>query len=79
MDTQPQTGRPALEVVFTGWFRFYRSLRILLVSGKKGREGLQPPLKVGSAQVFITCCEEDRLHQLLQGNVYYVSEGRITE
>ena len=35
--------------------------------------------RLGSAQVFITCCEEDRLHQLLQGNVYYVSEGRITE
>ena len=35
--------------------------------------------RIRGGQVFITCCEEDRLHQLLQGNVYYVSEGRITE
>lgn len=31
--------------------------------------------RIGSGQVFITCCEEDRLHSLLKGNVYRVKNG----
>ena len=31
--------------------------------------------RLGSGQVFITCCEEDRLHSLLKGNVYRVKNG----
>ena len=34
--------------------------------------------RLGSGQVFITCCEEDRLHSLLKGNVYRVSDGVIS-
>ena len=33
--------------------------------------------RLGSGQVFITCCEEDRLHALLKGNVYRVSGGVV--
>ena len=33
--------------------------------------------RIGSGQVFITCCEEDRLHSLLKGNVYRVKGGVI--
>lgn len=34
--------------------------------------------RIGSGQVFITCCEEDRLHALLKGSVYRVRGGVIT-
>lgn len=34
--------------------------------------------RLGSGQVFITCCEEDRLHSLLKGNVYRVNGGVVT-
>ena len=34
--------------------------------------------RIGSGQVFITCCEEDRLHSLLKGNVYRVKNGIVT-
>lgn len=34
--------------------------------------------RIGSGQVFITCCEEDRLHSLLKGNVYRVKNGVVT-
>lgn len=34
--------------------------------------------RIGSGQVFITCCEEDRLHSLLKGNVYRVKGGVVT-
>lgn len=33
--------------------------------------------RIGSGQVFITCCEEDRLGSLLSGSVYYVKSGTI--
>ena len=33
--------------------------------------------RLGSGQVFITCCEEDRLHALLKGSVYRVSGGVV--
>lgn len=33
--------------------------------------------RLASGQVFITCCEEDRLHALLKGNVYQVIGGEI--
>ncbi|MBD5162834.1 MAG: DNA replication/repair protein RecF [Oscillibacter sp.] len=35
--------------------------------------------RIGSGQVFITCCEEDRLHALLKGNVYRVKNGIVTQ
>lgn len=35
--------------------------------------------RIGSGQVFITCCEEDRLHSLLKGNVYQVKNGIVTQ
>ena len=35
--------------------------------------------RLGSGQVLITCCEEDRLHALLKGKVYYVSGGAVAE
>lgn len=34
--------------------------------------------RLGSGQVFITCCEEDRLHSLLNGRVYRVRNGVVT-
>lgn len=34
--------------------------------------------RIGSGQVFITCCEEDRLHSLLKGSVYRVKNGVVT-
>ena len=33
--------------------------------------------RIGGGQIFITCCEEDRLHTLLQGNVYRIQAGRV--
>ncbi len=35
--------------------------------------------RIGDGQVFITCCEEDRLHALLQGSVYRVKNGIVTQ
>lgn len=35
--------------------------------------------RLGSGQVFITCCEEDRLHALLKGRVYHVTGGAVAE
>ena len=34
--------------------------------------------RLGDGQVFITCCEEDRLGALLQGKVFYVQNGEIS-
>ena len=33
--------------------------------------------RLGEGQVFITCCEEDRLHTLLSGKVFQVSCGSV--
>ena len=33
--------------------------------------------RIDGGQVFITCCEEDRLPQLLGGRVFHVKQGRI--
>lgn len=33
--------------------------------------------RIGGGQVFITCCEDDRLPQLLGGRVFHVSRGEI--
>ena len=33
--------------------------------------------RLGEGQVFITCCEEDRLHTLLSGKVLRISGGRV--
>lgn len=33
--------------------------------------------RLGEGQVFITCCEEDRLHTLLAGKVLRISGGRV--
>lgn len=35
--------------------------------------------RIGSGQVFITCCEEDRLHSLLSGRVYRVQGGIVDQ
>lgn len=35
--------------------------------------------RIGSGQVFITCCEEDRLSSLLKGRVYRVRNGIVTQ
>ena len=35
--------------------------------------------RLGSAQVFITCCEEDRLYALLSGKIFRVSGGVVKE
>jgi len=34
--------------------------------------------RLGNGQVFITCCEEDRLHALLSGKVFRVNNGVVT-
>ncbi len=34
--------------------------------------------RLGNGQVFITCCEEDRLHSLLEGTVFRVDGGAVT-
>jgi len=34
--------------------------------------------RIGSGQVFITCCEEDRLSSLLKGAVFHVKNGVVT-
>ena len=33
--------------------------------------------RIAGGQVFITCCEEDRLPELLGGKVFHVEQGRI--
>ena len=33
--------------------------------------------RLGEGQVFISCCEEDRLHTLLNGKVFRISGGRV--
>ena len=33
--------------------------------------------RIAGGQVFITCCEEDRLPNLLGGRVFHVEQGRI--
>lgn len=33
--------------------------------------------RLGNGQVFISCCEEDRLHTLLSGKVFRVSAGQV--
>ena len=33
--------------------------------------------RISGGQVFITCCEDDRLSSLLEGKVFHVREGRI--
>ncbi len=35
--------------------------------------------RLSSGQVFITCCENDRLSNLLQGQVFHVKQGKIVE
>jgi len=35
--------------------------------------------RLGGGQVFITCCEDDRLSQLLSGKIFRVSAGSIRE
>lgn len=35
--------------------------------------------RIAGGQVFITCCEEDRLPNLLGGRVFHVEQGRIFE
>ena len=35
--------------------------------------------RIAGGQVFITCCEEDRLPSLLGGRVFHVDQGRIFE
>ena len=34
--------------------------------------------RLGDGQVFITCCEEDRLHTLLKGKVFRIRSGMVT-
>lgn len=34
--------------------------------------------KLNKGQVFITCCENDRFHSLLQGKVFHVKQGTIS-
>ena len=34
--------------------------------------------RLGDGQVFITCCEEDRLHALRTGKIFHVSGGVVT-
>ena len=33
--------------------------------------------RLGEGQVFITCCEEDRLHTMLSGKVFRISGGKV--
>ena len=33
--------------------------------------------RLGNGQVFITCCEEDRLHTMLAGKVFRISGGKV--
>ena len=35
--------------------------------------------RIPGGQVFITCCEEDRLSALLGGQVFYVKQGTVLE
>ena len=31
--------------------------------------------RIGGGQVFITCCEDDRLEELLNGKVFHIQNG----
>ena len=33
--------------------------------------------RIAGGQVFITCCEDDRLAQLLGGKVFHVEQGTV--
>lgn len=33
--------------------------------------------RIGGGQVFITCCEEDRLEELLKGKVFHIHDGAV--
>ena len=33
--------------------------------------------RIRGGQVFITCCEDDRLPQMLGGNVFHVEQGTV--
>ena len=33
--------------------------------------------RLGDGQVFITCCEDDRLSSLVSGKVFHIREGRV--
>ena len=33
--------------------------------------------RIEGGQVFITCCEDDRLPQMLGGNVFHVEQGTV--
>ena len=35
--------------------------------------------RLGDGQVFITCCEDDRLSSLVQGKVFRIREGRVED
>ena len=35
--------------------------------------------RVREGQIFLTCCEEDRLTRLLNGKILHVSAGKISE
>lgn len=34
---------------------------------------------IGGGQLFITCCEDDRLKNLLGGKIYHIADGRVIE
>ena len=34
--------------------------------------------RIAGGQVFITCCEDDRLPQMLGGKVFHVKQGAIS-
>jgi DNA replication and repair protein RecF len=33
--------------------------------------------RIAGGQVFITCCEDDRLAELLDGKVFHVKQGNV--
>ena len=35
--------------------------------------------RLADGQIFISCCEEDRLHTLLNGSVFHVTSGQISQ
>ena len=34
--------------------------------------------RIAGGQVFITCCEDDRLRELLKGKVFHIEHGRVS-
>ena len=34
--------------------------------------------RIGSGQVFITCCEEEKLGRLREGKAFHIKEGRLS-